>query len=109
LFGFLVNPTNPANAQASIKLMKEAADALGLELKVLNASKEDDFDVAFATLVTLHAGGMIIANDTFFLRHSARATRDGIAAPCYAGDFAITRIRRGRRFDELQRQLLRNS
>jgi putative ABC transport system substrate-binding protein len=67
LFGFLVNPTNPANAQASIKLMKEAADALGLELKVLNASKEDDFDVAFVTLVTLHAGGMIIANDTFYV------------------------------------------
>jgi putative tryptophan/tyrosine transport system substrate-binding protein len=112
LFGFLVNPTNPANAQASIKLMKEAADALGLELKVLNASKEDDFDVAFATLVNLHAGGMIIANDTFYvtrqeqlamasLRHAMPAisqSREFAAAGglmCYSGSYSETHKQAG--------------
>src|SRR5215831_18332557 len=29
-FGLLVNPTNPASAETSIKLVKTAADALGL-------------------------------------------------------------------------------
>src|SRR6202022_1357633 len=33
LFGLLVNPTNPANAQPSIKLVKAAADSLGFNSK----------------------------------------------------------------------------
>ena len=59
LFGLLVNPTNPANAQPSIKLVKAAADTLGLQLKILDASTERDFDAAFATLGSLNAGGMV--------------------------------------------------
>jgi putative ABC transport system substrate-binding protein len=66
-FGFLINPTNLANAKASTNLAMTAASALGLKLHVLNASKEDDFNVAFAELVKLHAGGLVISNDTFYV------------------------------------------
>jgi putative ABC transport system substrate-binding protein len=67
IFGLLVNPTNPANAQPSIRLVKAAADALGLQIQILNAGTEDDFDAAFATLVRLRAGGLVISNDTFYV------------------------------------------
>jgi putative ABC transport system substrate-binding protein len=67
VFGVLVNPTNPMNAQPSIKLVKTAADALGLQLQILEASKEADFDPAFAALVKVRAGGMVISNDTFYV------------------------------------------
>jgi len=66
LFGLLVNPTNPANAQPTIKLVKTAAVSLGLQLQILEASTEHDFDAAFATLSKLHAGGMVVSNDTFY-------------------------------------------
>jgi putative tryptophan/tyrosine transport system substrate-binding protein len=69
VFGLLVNPTNPANAQPSIKLVKAAADALGLQIQILEASTERAFDAAFAALGKLHAGGMVISNETFYVTH----------------------------------------
>jgi putative tryptophan/tyrosine transport system substrate-binding protein len=50
VFGLLVNPTNPANARTSTKLAKAAADVLGLQLQILDASTVRDFDAAFAAL-----------------------------------------------------------
>ncbi|MGB7037153.1 MAG: ABC transporter substrate binding protein, partial [Xanthobacteraceae bacterium] len=44
-----------------------AAKSLGIKLQVLNASKEDDFEATFAELVRLHAGGLVISNDTFYV------------------------------------------
>ena len=67
IFGLMVNPTNPVNAQPSIKLVKAAADALGLQIQILEVSKEADFDAAFAALVKFRAGGMVISNDTFYV------------------------------------------
>jgi putative ABC transport system substrate-binding protein len=66
-FGLLVNPTSPANAQASTKLAQAAADALGLQLQILGASTEADIDTAFASLTKSHAGGLVISNETFFV------------------------------------------
>jgi len=43
-----------------------AAHILGLELHVLNASTERDFDPAFANLTQLRAGGLVIDSDPFF-------------------------------------------
>ena len=66
VFGLLINPTSFVNAQASTKLAKAAADALGLQLQILDASTEDDIGVAYATLVKLRARGLVISNDTFY-------------------------------------------
>jgi putative ABC transport system substrate-binding protein len=65
-FGLLVNPTSSANAQASRKLVQAAADALGLQLQILGASTEGDFDTAFAALIKSRAGGLVISNDIFY-------------------------------------------
>jgi putative tryptophan/tyrosine transport system substrate-binding protein len=49
---------------------QKAARTLGLQLHVLNASTERDFDPAFATLAQLQAGGLVIATDGYFLVQS---------------------------------------
>jgi putative ABC transport system substrate-binding protein len=69
IIGVLVNPTNP-QTEALMKDLYAAAHTLGLQLHVLNASAERDFDVAFATLAKLRASGFVIAPDAFFLSRS---------------------------------------
>jgi hypothetical protein len=44
----LVNPTNPALAEFILRSSQAAAQTLGLNLHVLNASTESDFDGVFA-------------------------------------------------------------
>ena len=56
VIALLVNPTNPS-AEALSRDLQAAARALGLQLHVLHASTERDFDTVFATLVQLRAGG----------------------------------------------------
>jgi ABC-type uncharacterized transport system substrate-binding protein len=46
--------------------MQAAARILGLELHVLNASTERDFNGVFAKLVQLQAGGLVIGSDPLF-------------------------------------------
>jgi putative ABC transport system substrate-binding protein len=66
---FLINPTD-ATAETQSRDMLTAARAFGLQLQVLHASNESDFDAAFATLVRLRTGGLIISNDVFFTTRS---------------------------------------
>jgi putative tryptophan/tyrosine transport system substrate-binding protein len=47
-----------------------AAHTLGLELHVLHASTERDFDAVFAKLIELRAGGLVISGDPLFARGS---------------------------------------
>ena len=49
-----------------MRATQSAANALGLELQVLNASSERDFDAAFAKLIELRAGGLVISADPIF-------------------------------------------
>jgi ABC-type uncharacterized transport system substrate-binding protein len=63
----LVNPTSPSIAEPFSRALQEAARALGLQLHVLHASSEREIEAAFATLVTLRAGGLVIMPDQFFL------------------------------------------
>ena len=66
----LVNPANPIIAETNSKEMQAAARTLGLELHILNASSERDFDDVFAKLIQLRAGGLVIAPDPFFTSRS---------------------------------------
>jgi putative ABC transport system substrate-binding protein len=63
--GFLRNPSNPSNELESSEALA-AADALGIQVHVLNASTEDEFDAAFAVLAKVRAGGLVIAIDASF-------------------------------------------
>jgi putative ABC transport system substrate-binding protein len=62
----LVNPTNPTLAEANLKELHSAARTLGLELHVLNASAERDFDGVFAKVIQVRAGGLVITGDPLF-------------------------------------------
>jgi putative tryptophan/tyrosine transport system substrate-binding protein len=54
------------------------ARSLGLKFHVLHASTERDFDQAFATLVQVRAGGLVIGNDGVFTAWSKQlAARPG--------------------------------
>jgi putative ABC transport system substrate-binding protein len=68
--GLLVNPSNP-NSEAYTRDMQVAARTLGLELHVLTASSEDEFERVFDTLDTLRPGGLVIAVDTLLISRSA--------------------------------------
>ena len=68
----LVNPTTPALAEPSTRITQAAAHALGLELHVLQARNEHDFDPTFAKIAELRAQALIIAPDQLFTAHSKR-------------------------------------
>jgi putative tryptophan/tyrosine transport system substrate-binding protein len=80
----LVNPTSPAVAEAYSRALQPAARALGLQLHVLHASTDRDFDTVFATLLRLRAGALVIMPDLFlYARHeqlAALALRHAVPA-----------------------------
>jgi putative ABC transport system substrate-binding protein len=67
----LVNPTY-SDAEAQIKEVQDAARTLGLQLHILKASSDSDFDPAFATVIEQRAGALLVASDPFiFSRRTA--------------------------------------
>ena len=68
---FLVNLTAPI-AESLTRDMQKGARALGLQLHVLHASTEHDFDTVFATLAGVNAGALVISADPFFNSQSER-------------------------------------
>ena len=61
----LVNPTG-SSLDLVIRDVEEAARASGRQLSILKASTEDEINTALATLVLLHAGGLVVMADPFF-------------------------------------------
>jgi putative tryptophan/tyrosine transport system substrate-binding protein len=66
VLALLVNPASPTLADSSTRALQAAAGALGLDLHVLNASAEGEFEGVFAKLVQLLVGGLVIGSDPFF-------------------------------------------
>jgi len=61
----LVDPKFPS-AERAIKAVQEASRAKGLQLRILKATTESEMTAAFASLVELQAGALIVG-DPFFL------------------------------------------
>jgi len=62
----LVNPTTPAQAEPQSRETQAAARKLGLQLHVLKAGTEGEIDAAFAKMVELRIGGLVIGPDQLF-------------------------------------------
>jgi putative tryptophan/tyrosine transport system substrate-binding protein len=62
----LVNPTNP-DAENQSRGAHAAASTLGLQLHVLHASTERDFDTVFAILLQLRPAALVIGADPFLI------------------------------------------
>src|SRR5262245_4723423 len=60
----IVNPNNP-NAASDISDAKMAAQTVGQQIVVLNASTARDIDTAFASLLQLRADALLVATDAF--------------------------------------------
>jgi putative ABC transport system substrate-binding protein len=64
VIALLVNPNNPL-PEPIMREVQDAAHAKGLQLRILKAATEAEIDAAFATLVQLHAGALILGPDPF--------------------------------------------
>jgi putative tryptophan/tyrosine transport system substrate-binding protein len=93
-FAVLVNPANPVNTSINLKNLEEPARARGLQLHVLNASSEGDFDAAFAKLVQLQADGLVFASDIIFNARAqqlaALAAKHAVPAAHQVREFAVS-------------------
>jgi putative ABC transport system substrate-binding protein len=92
VIGFLVNPNNPILAESDTRNVLAAARTLGLQVHILHAGTDRDFDTVFATLVQLRAGALLIDGDGFFNsrteRLAALATRHALPAMYQLREFA---------------------
>jgi putative tryptophan/tyrosine transport system substrate-binding protein len=73
----LVNPAR-SSAEGMIRDGREAAHTKRVQLQIVKAGAESEIDAAFATLVQLHAGALVIGGDPFFT--SRRELLVGLAA-----------------------------
>ncbi|MCP4615096.1 MAG: ABC transporter substrate-binding protein [Bradyrhizobium sp.] len=92
VMGLLVNPANP-NAESQTTNMHAAARGLGLQLEILKASAESEFDAAFAQLRERRISGLIIGQDVLFNAKSAQLAaltlRHAIPAVAQLREFAV--------------------
>jgi putative ABC transport system substrate-binding protein len=92
MVALLVNPANPALTASTTKEAQAAARTLGLQLHILQASAEGEFDTAFARLAELGASALVIAVDSFFTGRreqlAALAFRHKVPAIYQTRDFA---------------------
>jgi putative ABC transport system substrate-binding protein len=66
----LINPTNRNTAEPQLRDLQAAAHTLGLQLRIVHASTERDFDTVFASLAQLRPGALVIGTDGFFISQS---------------------------------------
>ena len=91
VMALLVNPTDSVYAEMQSRAVLAAAHTLGLEIHVLNASTEDDFDLVFANVGHLRAGGLVIGGGAFFYSRikqlAALAIRHAVPAVFQSREF----------------------
>ena len=92
IIALLVNPTSPFITKNISSDLQSAARTLGMQLHILNASTERDFDMVFTTLVQLRASALVIAPDAMFISRSeqlgALTLRHGVPAITQFREFA---------------------
>jgi putative ABC transport system substrate-binding protein len=92
VMALIVNPTSPY-AETLLRDAQTAVRALGLQLHVLHASSERDFDSVIATGVQLRAGALVIGPDPLFTNSSkqlaALALRHAMPAIYATREFAL--------------------
>jgi putative ABC transport system substrate-binding protein len=95
LIGVLVDPTFLAFSEASAQLtqLQAAARATGQQVRVLNASTENEIDAAIASISNVHIDALLVGATPFF-----RGRRNQIAA--LAARYAIPTLAEGRDFVE---------
>lgn len=90
LLAALVNPTSPI-AERYARAAHDAASALGVPLRVLEAATASDIETAFAGLHGLHADGLLVTGDPLFETRRRQlidlAARNAIPTLFFAREF----------------------
>ena len=88
----LINPGQPAAADQEEEVTA-AGHVLSLQVHVVHASSESDFETAFATCQQLGTGGLLVAGDVFFWSRReqiiALAARRAMPAVYQMRDFVV--------------------
>jgi putative tryptophan/tyrosine transport system substrate-binding protein len=83
VIALLVNQNNPA-AERIMRDVQEAARTKGVQLHILSAGTESEIDAAFAPLVQLPAGALVVVGDPLFINRReqlvALASRHAVPA-----------------------------
>jgi putative ABC transport system substrate-binding protein len=89
----LVNPTNAANTETTLRDIEPAARALGLHIQVVHASTSREIDAAFATLVRKRPDALFVGSDSFFNNRRVQlvhlASHHAIPATYSGRDYAM--------------------
>jgi putative ABC transport system substrate-binding protein len=92
VIGDLVNPTNP-NSEDETNDMRAAAQALGLQLNIVNASTERDIDAAFTSFAQQRLKALIVTADAFFSSRQDQlvslAARHALPTMYWLREFAV--------------------
>jgi putative ABC transport system substrate-binding protein len=93
VIALLVNPNN-TDTERSIGDVQEAARVKGVQLHILKAGTESGIDAAFASLVQLHAGPLVVGADPFFDGRReqlvALASRHAVPAIYWSREYAAS-------------------
>ena len=88
----LVNPAN-AQTETTLRDVEAAARAIGLQIRIVNASTSREIDVAFATLVRDRVDALFIPPDPLFISRRIQmvqlAARHAFPATYPVRDFAV--------------------
>jgi putative ABC transport system substrate-binding protein len=92
VMALLINPADPVLAEPQTRAVLSAAKTFGLELHVLGARTERDFDAVFAKLIELRTGGLVIGGSNLFTGHidqlAALTVRHAVPAIYQRREFA---------------------
>jgi putative ABC transport system substrate-binding protein len=91
VIALLINPADPVLSDAQMGEVLVAARAVGVELPVLKADSERDFETVFLSLKQLRAEGLVVAVGGLFTTHAEQLARLAIR-------HAMPTIYKGREF-----------
>jgi putative ABC transport system substrate-binding protein len=77
IIAYLTNPANPSS-HLEVETVQDAAKATAVNVKVFNASNEQEIEAAFSALSAQHIGAIMVAGEPFF--DSRRSLIVGLAA-----------------------------
>jgi len=87
----MIDPSNTATAEPTLREVQKAASALGLQIQVFNASTGPEIETAFATISRERTDALFVAPDAFFSSRRVQlailAARKGIAASYATRDY----------------------
>ena len=100
--GMLEDLSSPGT-EAERTDVQAAAQAIGLQLIIIDVNNDRDIETAIASFVQRGAGALLVGAGAFLTSKRESCRRTG-GAPCHPGDVRGARGSRGRRADELWAQ-----